>query len=137
VAGPAEGLPVPDASGNFEPPRSVAANARRALDVRAEASPSERGLTTVGIRRAAQLANRQPVSIPTMRRILGYLSRHLVDKRGATWDEQGKGWVAWHAWGGDEAGRWAARELARFDPDWYAEWAKAPRNRALLRHLRG
>lgn len=126
---------MPDAAGRFQPPRGVAQNARRSLEVRAEAPPSERGLTPVGIRRATQLANRQPVSVATLRRMVGYFSRHLVDKDGATWGEQGKGWVAWHAWGGDSGARWALSELSRYDAEWYDAWRRAPRNRALVAHL--
>lgn len=127
---------MPEADGTFRPPAGVARAARRALEVRAEAPPSERGLTPVGIARAAQLGNRRPVSVATMRRMLGYFSRHLPDKQGATWGEQGRGWVAWHAWGGDAGARWALSELSRYDRDWFDAWAKAPRNRALMRHLR-
>ena len=120
----------------FRPPLGVARNARRALEVRADAPPSRRGLTPVGIARARDLGNRRPVSIATLRRMLGYLSRHLVDKQGATWSEQGKGWVAWHAWGGDQGGRWAISTLRREDPEWFEVWSRGERNRALMRHLR-
>ena len=120
----------------FRPPLGVARNARRALEVRAKAVPSRRGLTPVGIARARDLGNRRPVSILTLRRMLGYLSRHLVDKQGATWSEQGKGWVAWHAWGGDQGGRWAISTLRREDPEWFEVWSRGERNRALMRHLR-
>ena len=89
----------------FRPPVTVARNAERALEVREAAPPSQRGLTAVGIARARDLGNRRNVSIVTLRRMLGYLSRHLVDKQGATWGERGKGWAAWHAWGGDAGGR--------------------------------
>lgn len=120
----------------FIPTRQIARNAERALEVRKAAPPSKRGLTSVGLARARQLKNRQPVSVATMRRILGYLSRHLVDKQGATWAERGKGWVAWHAWGGDAAGRWAIRELRRHDPEWFEVWSRGERNRRLMRHLK-
>jgi hypothetical protein len=39
--------------------------------------------------------------------MVSYFARHEVDKQGATWDEQGKGWQAWHGWGGDEGRDWA------------------------------
>lgn len=122
---------------SFRPPNSVAAAAKRAAKRRAEVPPSQRGLTSVGIRRMAQLGAREPVSIPTLRRMVGYLSRHLKDKRASTWKTRGKGWVAWHAWGGDSGGRWALRILRREDREWYEKWARSPRNRALLRHFRG
>ena len=90
----------------YTPPVAVARNARQALDVRKEKPPSQRGMTPVGIARATQLANRSPVSLNTIQRMASYFARHEVDKQGSTWDEQGKGWQAWHGWGGDEGRTW-------------------------------
>lgn len=97
------------------PPEAVAENARRALEVRAEKTPSERGMTPIGLARARQLANRQPVSVATLRRMVSYFERHEVDKEGATWSEQGKGWQAWQGWGGDEGWAWARRIVEKED----------------------
>ena len=94
-------------SDTHTPPEAVARNARMALEVRAEKPPSEQGMTLVGLARARQLAERRPVSVATLRRMLSYFARHEVDKQGATWDEQGKGWQAWMGWGGDEGRDWA------------------------------
>jgi hypothetical protein len=91
----------------FTAPQAVADNAQRALDVRAEKPPSQQGMTPVGLARANQLAKREPVSLVTVRRMVAYFDRHEIDKEGATWDEQGKGWQAWHGWGGDEGRAWA------------------------------
>jgi hypothetical protein len=91
----------------FTPPADVARNARIALDVRATKPPSQQGMTPVGLARANQLANRDPVSLDTVQRMASYFARHEVDKQGSTWDEQGKGWQAWHGWGGDEGRDWA------------------------------
>jgi hypothetical protein len=102
-------------SDTYVPPEAVAENARRALEVRAEKPPSQRGMTPVGLARARQLANRQPVSVATLRRMISYFARHEVDKAGATWDEQGKGWQAWYGWGGDEGWAWARRIVERED----------------------
>ncbi len=113
----------------------MARAAQRALDVRADKPSSQRGMTAVGIARARDLSNRKNLSVQTLRRMLGHFSRHLPDKQGKTWDERGRGWQAWHGWGGDAGARWAARELRRNDSDWYESWATRPRNRALLRHI--
>jgi len=91
----------------FTPPADVARNAQRALDVRATKPPSQQGMTPVGLARARQLANRDPVSLDTVQRMVSYFARHEVDKQGSTWDEQGKGWQAWFGWGGDEGRTWA------------------------------
>lgn len=97
------------------PPEAVADNARMALEVRAEKPPSQQGMTLVGLARANQLAQRRPVSVATIRRMLSYFERHEVDKEGATWDEQGKGWQAWMGWGGDEGWAWARRIIEAED----------------------
>lgn len=94
------------------PPGPVAAAARRGLDLRASQPASNRCCTSVGLRRAAQLANRQPVSEDTMRRMLSYFQRHIVDKKGAGWDKgTSKGLQAWLCWGGDEGYAWVRRVL--------------------------
>ena len=85
--------------------------------------------------RARDLKNRERLSLDTVKRMLGYFSRHLKDKSGATWEGQGKGWQAWKLWGGDPGARWAARIVRREDPAWYNRFLEGPRNRALLRHL--
>ena len=97
------------------PPEAVARNAQMALEVRAEMPPSMQGMTLVGLARANQLAQRRPVSVATLRRMLSYFERHEVDKEGATWDEQGKGWQAWMGWGGDEGWAWAREIIAEED----------------------
>ena len=92
-------------------PQAVADNAQRALDVRAEKPASQQGMTPVGLARANQLANREPISLDTVQRMVAYFDRHEIDKEGATWSEQGKGWQAWYGWGGDEGRAWARRIL--------------------------
>jgi hypothetical protein len=92
-------------------PQSVADNARLALDVRSEKPQSQQGMTAVGLARANQLANREPISLETVQRMVAYFDRHEIDKEGATWSERGKGWQAWHGWGGDEGRVWANRIL--------------------------
>jgi hypothetical protein len=98
----------------FTPPAAVAAAARAALEVRAEAAPSNRGMTSVGLARARDLQNRRPVSLETIKRMANYFTRHASDKQGATWAERGKGWQAWQGWGGDAGARWARSILARY-----------------------
>ena len=103
------------ATDTYTPPADVARAAQQALDVRAEASPSNRGMTPVGLARARQLANRQPVSLSTIRRMASYFARHEVDKQGSTWDDKGKGWQAWYGWGGDAGRAWVREILQRVD----------------------
>jgi len=100
---------------SFTPPAAVQRAAQRALRVRRQSVPSQRGMTAVGLARARDLANGRPVSEETVRRMLNYFTRHEVDKEGSTWDEQGKGWQAWHGWGGDAGFRWARRIVNQLD----------------------
>ena len=97
------------------PPQQVQDNAARALAVRAEAPPSQRGMTEVGIARARDLSNGVALSEDTVRRMVAYFERHEVDKQGETWDEQGAGWQAWYGWGGDEGWAWSKRKVEEFD----------------------
>ena len=113
--------PVPDdttARGDQEshtPPASVQRAAQQALAARRKATPSNRGMTGVGLARARDLANGRAVSMETIKRMVAYFDRHEVDKQGATWSEKGKGWQAWHGWGGDAGRAWAERILKRED----------------------
>lgn len=107
----AEGVKVrnPAPSRTFVPPAAVAAEARLGLAIRAQQPPSQRCCTPVGLRRASQLANRQPVSVRTLKRMRSYFQRHAVDAKGARWDDPrnpSKGKVAWLIWGGDSGRKW-------------------------------
>ena len=127
---------------DFTPPQGARDAAKRALDVRATKPPSQRGMTAVGIARARDLANGVKLSPDTVRRMLNFLTRHEVDKKGATWDEQGKGWQAWNGWGGDAGYAWARKvvrqmnardeefsELARPGPKSAAQTPAPPKER--------
>lgn len=107
-----------DEEGSFKPPASVAEAAKRALAMREELPPSRRGGTEVGIARARQLANRQPVSLSTIKRMASFFARHEPDKKatGFRRGEEGyptRGKVAWELWGGDAGRRWAESIVAR------------------------
>ena len=96
---------------SLRPPQAVADAAALALEVRAEAPPSRRGMTPVGLARARDLSARRTLSEDTVRRMASYFARHAIDKEGATWSERGPGWQAWHGWGGDAGAMWARRVL--------------------------
>ena len=97
----------------YTPPPAVAAAARRGLELRAKQPPSNRCCTPVGLRRASQLANRQPVSVDTLKRMRAYFQRHAVDGRSPRWGTDSKGWQAWLAWGGDPARQWCNEILSK------------------------
>ena len=100
---------------DFTPPQGARDAAKRALDVREGKPASQRGMTPVGIARARDLINGVKLSPDTVRRMLNFLTRHEVDKKGATWDEQGKGWQAWHGWGGDAGYAWARKVVGQME----------------------
>lgn len=103
------------AEDSYTPPKGVQEAAQRALDVRESKPESERGMTPTGLARARDLSNGRSVTLDTLRRMVSYFARHEVDKDGSTWGSQGKGWQAWHGWGGDAGRRWAESIVARID----------------------
>jgi capsid protein len=103
------------ADGSYVPNAAMVANAKRALEVRQNKPPSQRGMTSVGIARARDISNRKSLSEDTVRRMKAYFDRHQVDKQGETWDEQGKGWQAWNGWGGDAGQTWANAIVERLN----------------------
>jgi lambda family phage portal protein len=100
---------------DFTPPEGAREAAKRALDVRETKPPSQRGMTPVGIARARDLQNRVKMSPDTVRRMKAFFDRHEVDKKGSTWDEQGKGWQGWHGWGGDAGYAWARKVVGQME----------------------
>lgn len=100
---------------DFTPPQGAQAAGKRALEVRADKPPSQRGMTEVGIARARDLANGKELSPDTVKRMLNYFNRHEGDKQGSTWDDQGKGWQAWHGWGGDAGYAWARKVVKQMN----------------------
>lgn len=98
---------------SVRPTEEVARAARRGLELRASLPPSRRGGTEVGVRRAVQLANREPVSASTIRRMVSYFARHEVDRDGEGWGVDSPGWQAWLLWGGDAGRAWALRWVDR------------------------
>lgn len=111
----AEVVEVNFADGSYKPTKEMAANAQRALEVRASKPPSQRGMTAVGLARARDLKNRKPLSEDTVRRMKAYFDRHEVDKQGSSWSEKGAGWQAWNGWGGDAGQRWANAIVERLN----------------------
>ena len=100
---------------DFTPPEGAREAAKRALDVRETKPPSQRGMTPVGIARARDLQNGVKLSPDTVRRMKAFFDRHEVDKKGATFGEQGKGWQAWNGWGGDAGYAWARKVVAQME----------------------
>jgi hypothetical protein len=71
----------------------------------------------VGIARARDISNRSELSAETVKRMVSFFARHEIDKKGETWNEKGKGWQAWHGWGGDAGREWANAKLKQIEND--------------------
>lgn len=84
-------------------PVAVAEAARLGLRLRAALPPSLRGGTAIGLRRAVQLANRQPLSAATIRRMAAWFDRN---GRFADADLRSRAGVAWLLWGGAAGRAW-------------------------------
>ena len=93
----------------YKPTSGMASAARRALKWKEE---GRAGGTLVGLARANQLKDREPLSASTVLRMYSFFSRHEPDKQatGFRSGEEGfpsKGRVAWDLWGGDGGYSWS------------------------------
>jgi hypothetical protein len=93
----------------YKPTSGMASAAKRALKWKEE---GKAGGTLVGLARANQLKDRDPLSASTVLRMYSFFSRHEPDKQatGFRSGEEGfpsKGRVAWDLWGGDGGYTWS------------------------------
>ena len=92
----------------FKPPQSVAKEAKKGLEYH-EKNPDAG--TRVGMARANQLADREPVSFDTINRMVSFFSRHAgnqkVDPKHKDEPWKDNGLVAWLLWGGWSGKKWA------------------------------
>ena len=98
-----------DGGKTYSPPESVQAAAKRALEWIKDGKAGD-GFTDVGRARAAQLARGDSVSYDTIKRIKAYFDRHQPDRDADQFDstsDPSPGRVAWDAWGGSAAWKWA------------------------------
>ena len=93
----------------YKPTSGMASAAKRALKWKSEGEP---GGTLVGLARANQLKDRDPLTASTVLRMYSFFSRHEVDKQATGFNsgEEGfpsKGRVAWDLWGGNGGFSWS------------------------------
>jgi hypothetical protein len=71
----------------------------------------------VGVRRASQIANGEPMSIDTLRRMVSFFARHEASPGSAEArrDPTSKAAQAWGIWGGNAGRAWARRKVAEYD----------------------
>ena len=101
----------------FTPTQRMASAARHGLRLREKFG---RGGTEVGVARAKQLADRDPVSAADVKSMKSYFARHAVDKDSGShqWGsdkDPSAGYIAWLLWGGDAGKDWAERKARKLD----------------------
>lgn len=97
-------------------PDSVKNNAKAVLKYAEENGWGDCG-TDVGKQRANQLANGEPISEDTIRRMYSYLSRHAVDLDSSKGYGDGCGKLMYDAWGGKSALSWAEAKIKAIDKE--------------------
>ena len=95
-------------------PDSVKNNAKAVLKYAEENGWGSCG-TDVGKQRANQLANGEPISEDTIRRMYSYLSRHEVDLDSSKGYGDGCGKLMYDAWGGKSALSWSEAKINSID----------------------
>lgn len=94
------------------PPKAAQDNAKKVLRWKEEHGDEVDGMTSVGWRRANQLADGEPLSLDVIKRMAQF-ARHEDNKeiaekhKSEPWKDNG--YVAWLGWGGDEGIDWAKR----------------------------
>lgn len=101
------------ADNTYSPPAGVQNAAKRALKWISEGKAGG-GFTSVGRRRASQLASGASVSRDTVARMKSYFARHGVDRKATGFNSGQEGYpspgrVAWDAWGGTAGQAWVNR----------------------------
>jgi hypothetical protein len=102
-----------EAAAEYKVPSGVQSAASRALKWIADGKAGG-GFTSVGRRRASQLAAGGSVSRDTVARMKSYFARHRVDRQATGFNSGEEGYpspgrVAWDAWGGDAGQAWVTR----------------------------
>jgi len=97
-------------------PDSVSNNAKRALEWADKNGWGSCG-TAVGKRRASQLANKENITISTIKRMYSYLSRHAPDLESSKTYSDGCGKLMYDSWGGKSALSWSKSKLKQLDKD--------------------
>jgi len=92
-------------------PDSVSNNAKRGIELNEKGG--NKCATQVGKVRAQQLAQKQPVSVETIKRMYSYLSRaqEYYDEG----DKESCGYISYLLWGGLSGKRWAESKLKELD----------------------
>jgi hypothetical protein len=100
-------------------PEAVKNNAKNALDWAEENGWGSCG-TPVGKQRANQLANGEPISVETIKRMYSFLSRHKENAESSKGYGDGCGQLMYDAWGGASALSWAESKINQIERQSFA-----------------
>ena len=109
---------VTDATTFTNYPKAGTSNAKKARDWKDQHGDEVKAGTDVGWKRASQLANKEPISFDTVKRISAF-NRHRKNAKiapeheGEPWKDNG--YVAWLIWGGTEMVDWAMNLVDRVE----------------------
>ena len=110
---------VSEEAKTFKPPAGAASAAKKALKWREEHGDEVKAGTRVGWTRANQLADREELSLETVKRMHSFFSRHKgnekvsAENKDTPWKDNGA--VAWLLWGGDAGAKWAEKIVQNND----------------------
>jgi len=90
---------------SYSPPAGVRSAARRALAIREKQPPSNRAMTAVGLKRAADLSGGRSVGLATIKRMWAFFNRHSANYAKIN-EKTSKWYQAWLGWGGNAGLRW-------------------------------
>lgn len=115
----------------YKPTEGMATAAKRALKWKEE---GRRGGTLVGLARANQLKDREPLSEDVVLRMYSFFSRHEPDKKATGFNSGEEGYpspgrVAWDLWGGDGGYTWSTSKRDQIMR------AREERVRSILRNM--
>lgn len=111
---PSEGLKLAESFNDY--PEAAVENAKRALNwIKEYGRNVVSAGTLTGLKRANQIANRENLSLDTIKRVKNFLTRHEKNReinpiyKGTPWKD--KGYVAYLLWGGDEMMGWVNKKI--------------------------
>jgi hypothetical protein len=101
----------------YKPPAGAASAAKKALRWKEEHGDEVKAMTRVGWTRANQLANRENLSLETVKRMHSFFSRHKgnekvnPENKDTPWKDNGV--VSFLGWGGEAGKNWAKKIVNR------------------------
>jgi hypothetical protein len=100
-------------------PQSATNNAKRMIAWKEKYKDEVKGGTQVGWTRARQLADREALSLDTLKRVKSFLARHqknaVINPKFKDTPWKDNGYVAYNIWGGESMRKWVNKFLDKLD----------------------